>query len=126
MNTVEENMNTYTKRDVEGAKSATKLYTKLLYPQNTDFKWFIKNSQVKSCEVSVRNIDIAQEIWGKGIIALKGETFRGKPNVVASDRINIPKDIANLRNTVFLITDIFFVNRILFFISLSRKLTSQE
>ena len=32
MNTVEENMNTYTKRDVEGAKSATKLYTKLSYP----------------------------------------------------------------------------------------------
>ena len=118
MNTIEENMNTFTKRGVEGAKAAINLYTKLLYPSKAGL---IKNNQIKSCEVLVRNIDIAQEIRGKGISALKGETVRGKPNVVASDRINIPKEIANLKNTVFLIADIFFVNGIPFFVSLSRK-----
>ena len=47
MNTVEENMKSFTKRDVEGAKAARKLYAKLLYPSNTDFKWLIKNNQIK-------------------------------------------------------------------------------
>ena len=42
--------------------------------------------------------------------------------MVDSDRIKISKEIANLKNTVFLTADIFFVNRILFFISLSRKI----
>ena len=34
MNTVEENMKAFTKRDVKGAKAARKLYAKLLYPSN--------------------------------------------------------------------------------------------
>ena len=74
MNTVEENMKAFTKRDVEVAKTSSKPYDKLLYPSNTDFKWFIKNNQIKNCEVSVRNIDTAQEIWGKEIKSLKGNT----------------------------------------------------
>ena len=41
--------------------------------------------------------------------------------MIASDRIKIPKEIANLKKTVFLTADIFFVNGISFFISLSRK-----
>ena len=73
MNTVEENMKAFTNCDVEGAKVARNLYAKLVYPLNADFKWLIKNNQIKDCEVSVRNIDIDQEIWGKEISALKGK-----------------------------------------------------
>ena len=52
---------------------------------------------------------------------MKGKNFRDKPTVVALDRIKIPKDIANIKKTVFITTDIFFVNRIPFFISMRRK-----
>ena len=79
----------------------------------------IKNNQIKNCKLSVRNIDTAQEIWVKDIITLNGKTVRGKPTMVALYCINIPKYIANLKKTVFLTADIFFVNKILFFISLS-------
>ena len=115
-------MKAFTKRDVEGANAARKLYAKLLYPSNTDLKWLIKHNQIKKCEVSGRNIDTAQEIWGKYISALKGKTVQGKPNVVASDCIKIPKDIANFKKKVFLTADIFFVNGMPFFISLSWKI----
>ena len=98
------------------------MYPKLLYLSNVDFKWLIKNNQIKSCEVSVWNIDTAQEIWGKDFSYLKVNTVQGKPTVVALDHIKIPKDIANLKKTVFLTADIFFVNGIPFFISLSRKI----
>ena len=101
MNTVEENMKAFTKRDVEGAKAERKLYAKLLYPSNADFKWLIKNNQIKNCKLLVRNIDTVQEIWGKYISARKGKTVRGKPTVVTLDRIKIPKEIANLKKTVF-------------------------
>ena len=63
MNTVKDNMKVFTKRDVKGVKSARKLYAKLLYPSNVDFKWLIKNNQIKNCKVSVWNIYTAQEIW---------------------------------------------------------------
>ena len=42
--------------------------------------------------------------------------------MVASDRIKIPKDIDNLKKIIFLTADIFFVNGIPLFISLSRKI----
>ena len=122
MNTIEENMKSFTKRDVKGAKSARKMSAKLLYPLDVDFRWLIKNNQIKNCEVSVCNIDTAQEIWGKEISALEGNTAQGNPTVVASYRIKVPKEIANIKKTVFLTADIFFVNRIPFFVSLSRKI----
>ena len=122
MNKVEDNMKVFTKRDVKGVKSARKLNAKLLYPLNVYFKWFIKNNQIKNCKVSVRNIYTAIEIWWKYISALKGNTVCGNPTGVASDCINICKEIANLNKTLFLTARIFFVNGIPFFISLSRKI----
>ena len=71
--------------------------------------------------MSVRNIDTALDIWGKDTSSLKGNTVRGNPTVVASDRIKIPKEIANLKKIVFLTADILFFNRIPLFIFLSRK-----
>ena len=112
LNTVEEDMKAFTKRDVEGAKAARKLYAKMLYPSNADFKWLIKNNQINNCGVLVRNIDTDQEMWVKDISALKCNTVRGNPTVVASDCIKIPKDIANLKKTVFLTADIFFFSTV--------------
>ena len=42
--------------------------------------------------------------------------------MVASDCIKIPKDISNIKKTVFLTADILFDNGIPFFISMSRKI----
>ena len=42
MSTVEENRKAFTKHDAKGAKVARKIYAKLLYPSNADFKWLIK------------------------------------------------------------------------------------
>ena len=91
MTTVEENMKAFTKHDIKGAKVARKMYAKLLYPSNVDFRWLIKNNEIKNCEVSVWNIDTAQEIRGKNISALKGKTILGKCTVVASECIKITK-----------------------------------
>ena len=120
MDTVEQNMKAFTKCDVEGPKAARELCAKLLYPSNANFKCLINNNQIKDCEGSIQNINTAQEIWGKDISALKGKTVRGKPTVVASYRIKNPRNIANIKNKVLLNADIFFANRIQFFINLIR------
>ena len=74
MNTVKDNMKAFTKHDFEEVKAARKLYTKLFYRSNADFKWLINNNQIKNCGVLVRNIDTTQEIWRKYSNALKGKT----------------------------------------------------
>jgi hypothetical protein len=74
VNTVSENKEGFTKRQIKGAEAARTLYKTLSYPSMKDFKWVIQRNQIKDCPVTVQDIDVALEIWGKNIAALKGKT----------------------------------------------------
>jgi hypothetical protein len=88
-----------------------------------DFKWVIQSNQIKDCPVTVQDIDVAQKIWGKNIAALKGKTTRSKSIPVARDYVKVPMEPMKLHKEVFLTTDILFVNKIPFFLTLSRKIS---
>jgi hypothetical protein len=87
-----------------------------------DFKWVICSNQIKDCPVTIRDIDVSMKIWGKNIAALKGKTTQSKMHPVARDYVKVPKDLLKLHKEVFLTTDIFFVNKIHFLLTLSRKI----
>ena len=59
---------------------------------------------------------------GKNIASLKAKTTRGKPTPVAGNPLKVPKDFLKQHKEVYMTTDIFFVNKIQFFITLSRKI----
>ena len=105
-------MKAFTKIEIKGENMARQLYAKLLYPPNTEFIWTIQNNHIKNCEVTFRYIEFSQEIWGNDIDALKGKTTHTKPNLVAGDMLNTPKDLIKLKKTVFLTVGLFFVNGI--------------
>ena len=85
VNTVSENKEGFTKRQIKGAETARTLYATLSYPSMKDFKWVIRSNQIKDCPVTVQDVDVALKIWGKNIAALKGKTTRSKMNPVARD-----------------------------------------
>jgi hypothetical protein len=87
-----------------------------------DFKWVIRRNQIKYCPVTIQHIDVATKILGKNIAALKGKTARSKTHPVARDYVKVPKELLKLHKEVFLTTDIFFVNNIPFFLTLSRNI----
>jgi hypothetical protein len=60
--------------------------------------------------------------WGENIAALKGKTTRSKTNPVARDYVQVPTEFLKLHKEVFLTFDLFFVNKIPFFLTLSRKI----
>jgi hypothetical protein len=82
----------------------------------------IRSNQIKDCPVTVQDVDVALKIWGKNIAALKGKPTRGKPNPVAKDFVKVPMELLKLHKEVFLTAGIFFVNKITFFLTLSRKI----
>jgi hypothetical protein len=47
-----------------------------------DCKWVIRSNQIKDCPVTVQDVDVAHQIWGKNIDALKGKTTRSKSDLV--------------------------------------------
>jgi hypothetical protein len=87
-----------------------------------DFKWVIRSNHIKDFPVTVQYIDVALNIWGKIIAALKGKTTRSKTTPVARDYVKVPLELEKLHKQVFLTTDIFFVNKNPFFLTLSRKI----
>ena len=122
VNTVSGNKEGFTQRQIKGAEVARTLYATLSYPSWKDFKWVIQSNQIKDCLVTVQDADVALKIWGKNIAALKGKTTRSKPNPVARDFVKVPVELLKLHKEVFLTVDIFFVNKIPFFLTLSRKI----
>jgi hypothetical protein len=121
-NTVSENNEGFTKRQIKGAETARALYTTLSYPSMKDFKWVIHSNQIKNCPVTVQDVDVAITIWGKNITALKGKNTRSKTNRVARSYVKVPMELLKLHKEVFLTTKIFFVKKIPFSLTLSCKI----
>ena len=69
----------------------------------------IRSNHIKDCPVTVEGVDVALNIWGKNIAALKGNNTQSKPNILARDSAKIPIDLLKLHKEVLLTLDIFFV-----------------
>lgn len=72
--------------------------------------------------MTVQDAEVALKIWGPNIAALKGKTTRKMPEPVVGDNVQIPKEICELHHIISMSIDIFFVNGIPFFITLSRSI----
>jgi hypothetical protein len=120
INTVSRNMEGFTKRQIQRADVARTLYTTLSYSSWKDFTWIIRSNQIKDCPVTVADVDVAFKIWG--VAALQGKTTRTKLLPVAADFVKIPKEVLDLHRDVSLTADIFFVNKIPSFLTLSRNM----
>jgi hypothetical protein len=87
-----------------------------------DFKWVILSNEIKDCPVTVKDIYVSLKIWDKNISALKGKTTQSKTYPVAREYVKVPKELLELHKEVFMTTAIFFVNKIHFFVTLSRNI----
>jgi hypothetical protein len=122
VNTVSENKTGFTKRKIKCAEIARNLYKTLSYLFMKDFKWVIRSNQIKDCPLNIKDIDVATKIWGNNIAVLKGKTTRSKTHPVARDYVEGPKELLKIHKEVFMTTEIFFVNKIPFFLTLSQKI----
>jgi hypothetical protein len=68
------------------------------------------------------DIEVAKDVWGKAVPGIKGKVMRKKPIHVTHNLIAIPRELINLHKRVFLTADLFFVNKIPFFLTYSRKI----
>jgi hypothetical protein len=119
METVEINMLLFTKRQIHSANLVRNLQAGLVFPSNADMRWAIQSNLIKDCPVTVKDMATAIKVWGPSIAMLKEKTVRRTPPVVRQNVIEIPKEIRELHKDVTLVIDIFFVNKITFFITYS-------
>jgi len=121
--TVKDNQALFTKRQVKDAEKARRLYKCLSHPSMQDFKWLLQTNSIKDCPVTLEDAKIAERIWGRNIAALKGKTTHRTADAVKVESIiPIPKEMLAMHKNVVLAIDIFFVNKIPFFATLSRNI----
>jgi hypothetical protein len=123
VNTVSEKKAGFMKRQIKDMEVTRSLYSKLNhYPSWKDFKWITHGNQIKDCPVTVKHAVTALKIWGKNFVVLKGKTTQTKPNLVARNFVKVPVELLKLHKEVYSTANLFFVSKILFFLTLSHKI----
>ena len=122
LNSQYENSLLYTCKQVKEAKVVCDLYRKMSYPSINDFKNAVKYNMIDDCPVKVEHINVAEDIFGKDIHALKGKTVKKQPYHVDQDIIQVPREVMRLHRNVTLGMDLIFINGLAFFITVTRKI----
>jgi hypothetical protein len=123
LNTIAENKNSYSPADIEKADLAKRVYEMVGRPSYRDFCNMIKFHMIKNCPVTLRDIKIAESIYGKDVYAVRGKTVRIQPTHVRDDVIvPVPPSILTHYNKITLCIDLFFIDKIPFFTTISRKI----
>ena len=71
VNTVQENMTRYSKRDFKKATEARQLHGTLQFPSKQTFDWMIRGNEIKNCKATPDHAEIAHKIWGESEDYLK-------------------------------------------------------
>jgi hypothetical protein len=120
--TINENSQFFTPRQIEAAKRARNLYEMIGRPSYADFMTIIRNSLLQNVNVTLRDVEHAERIFGKELGSIQGKTVRTLPDVVVTDYIKVPPDILELHCNVTISMDIMNIDRIQFLITTSRDI----
>jgi hypothetical protein len=120
--TVEQNKAKYTKSDYLQAVLARKIQGIIGRPGTKEFACIVKDGLLPNCPITPKDIEAAEDIFGKDIGAIKGKTTRQAPERVRMTGVTLPTELLDRYKTVTLCGDIMFVNKIPFFVSISRNL----
>mmetsp|Transcript_3573 Transcript_3573/g.6937 ORF Transcript_3573/g.6937 Transcript_3573/m.6937 type:complete len:275 (+) Transcript_3573:1941-2765(+) len=122
INTVRENMEGYSRTQVQRAKLARETAKMLGFPSDDDYKWLVRTGIIKNCPITVEDISIATDIFGPDVHAIKGKTTRRQPPRVRVDRLEVPAEIYRRCQNIILVTDFMFVAGLPFLVTLSTEL----
>ena len=89
--TVRNNFEGYTKRQVKKAILAREAQAMVAHPTDEKFKQMVSHENLKNCDVRVEHITDAHAIVGHNRSRLKGGTVSQKPDRVNPEYTQIPR-----------------------------------
>ena len=122
LNSVETNASKYTVRQYRQALLARRVHNTVGFPSIRKFLKIIAGNQIQNCPVTRDDVLIAEDIFGPNLGALKGKTVRRNAPHVVVEYTGVPKQLIKSFRDVTLAIDIMFVNKMPFFVTVSRNI----
>jgi hypothetical protein len=115
--TVADNAVSFTKRQIEDAKTAQALVRKLGYPSVYDVHKLISSGGILNCPVTSADLRRAIQIFGPDIGSLKGKTVTKKSEIAKCELI--PRFV---QSNIVLCADLMYINGIGFLVTVSENI----
>jgi hypothetical protein len=122
VNTVSDNKNMYTKRELKAVARARQFQNIIMFPSTRELMDFSDQHLLKNNPVQRADIKDAEKIYCTNLGSLKGKTATRKGITVASQITGVPPVIKQKYKNVTLCIDLLFVNKIPFLLMISRRL----
>ena len=120
--TVLQEMEGFTKREIKKAKTARRLYILLGRPSYRDFGNIVKWGLLKNCPVTFQDVVNSWKIFGQDLGAVRGKTVRQQPPPVTKDDIvPIPQELLFQLQDVTLCADLMFLDKMVMLTIYSRR-----
>ncbi len=107
--TMQGNMEGFTKCEVEKAQKAREAQAMLGHPTNHNFLGMVRGGMISNCPVIAYAVTNAHQIFGPNLAGVKGRTVRRPPESVTTDYVQIPRVILERHQLVTLAVDVMFV-----------------
>ena len=112
LETVKENMQGYTQKEIKGARAAKDLYRHFQCPGYEAFKSLLKTNVIQDCPVTVQDAINAEKIFGPDVGLLKGKSRRPKQAAQKNEWIEVPREIYEKHPDLDLHIDVIYVNEL--------------
>ena len=112
----------FTKTELLAAKLARKVLGMVGHPSVRDLQTMAEQNLLHDNPLTVRDTQVAQKVCGPSTAMLKGETRRTTPAEVKINMIPIPRQTMEMHKDVTVDADIYFINSVPFFTSISHKM----
>ncbi len=122
INTVQKNMEGFTKREVDEAKAARKAQGMLGHPTDRKFLGMVRSNMIANCDITKNAVKNANLIFGPNLTGVMGRTVRTTLEPVCINYVLIPRAILDSHWLVTLTIGSIFVNGVPFLVSASRGL----
>jgi hypothetical protein len=120
--TVEKNKSKFTNRDYARATMARKIQVLVGRPELKDFVSYLDQNMIPNCPIDRNDVIAAHQIFGRNVDSLKGKTTRQGTEHVHARLEGLPMGVMAKYRDVTLCIDNMFVNKVGFFMLISRDI----
>jgi hypothetical protein len=120
--TVQENYEGYTKREVLKAKEARQEQAMIGNPSEGDYRGLVNSNMISNCLIAPTNITNACAIFGPDLASVWRKTVCWTPALVVADHVAVPPAVVERNKVVMMAADVFFVDGLPFLVTLSRNI----